>query len=215
MIVDKIFPTAVGYVNNLISEEENKNIIDSCYEIKIKKDLYEKNMWLSKDKSPHNNYLDGSLHTNKKFKILSDAVELKVNEFSKIFNDTGKYCCLNSWFNIYNDANYQEIHLHQLPCIYSAVYFASAPEGSGQIVFESPYQSWYYEDLIEDQNEMTFSKFMYKPITNSLLIFRSSLKHFVLHGNNSDDRISIAFNFILDPLTYINRYGNYEVRVEE
>jgi hypothetical protein len=47
---------------------------------------------------------------------------------------------------------------------------------------------------IEKENEMTFKRCHFEPIENSLLIFRSYMKHMVEQQKSDFERITIAIN---------------------
>jgi uncharacterized protein (TIGR02466 family) len=87
------------------------------------------------------------------------------------------------------------MHTHNESTI-SAVYYISAPAGSGKIVFEDPREP----DMlpikdIPDRNELSYAKVGYQAAEGSLVIFRSYLRHMVSLNNNIEPRISVAFNF--------------------
>ena len=87
------------------------------------------------------------------------------------------------------------MHTHNESTI-SAVYYISAPTGSGKLVFEDPREP----DMlpiknIPVRNELSFVKVGYEAKEGSLIIFRSYLRHMVTVGTNAEPRISVAFNF--------------------
>jgi uncharacterized protein (TIGR02466 family) len=76
------------------------------------------------------------------------------------------------------------------------VYYISAPEGSGKIVFEDPREP----DMlpiknIPSRNDLSYVKVGYEACEGTLLIFRSYLRHMVSLNLNTTPRISVAFNF--------------------
>jgi len=48
---------------------------------------------------------------------------------------------------------------------------------------------------VQSPNELSFTSSSYKPVQGMLLIFRSSLRHMVQVGSNTDARVSLSFNF--------------------
>jgi uncharacterized protein (TIGR02466 family) len=87
------------------------------------------------------------------------------------------------------------MHTHNESTI-SAVYYISAPPGSGKIVFEDPREP----DMlpirdIPDRNDLSYIKVGYEPQVGQLLIFRSYLRHMVTLNTSILPRISVAFNF--------------------
>jgi uncharacterized protein (TIGR02466 family) len=143
---------------------------------------------------------DLSLDNN--FDFFTDKVTEKIHEYAGKYDDNNNYICTNSWFNIYKKNNYQEPHSHY-NCSYSAVYFPKAPAGSGEIVFQNPN---IYEILSSEDSLVGTSTWKYTPVDGMLVIFKSNLRHYVLHGTNVEDRISIASNYILDPKQYSEMY---------
>jgi uncharacterized protein (TIGR02466 family) len=100
--------------------------------------------------------------------------------------------------NIYSKGNYQEPHSH-INVSYSAVYFPKAPAGSGPIVFQNP-QIYEVGGDSTDNSTQTWTVI---PEDNMLIVFKSNLRHYVLQGNNSKERISIAMNYVIDPNYYL------------
>jgi len=48
---------------------------------------------------------------------------------------------------------------------------------------------------VRSLNALTYTTCSYKPVQGMLLIFRSSLRHMVKVGSNTDPRVSLSFNF--------------------
>ena len=87
------------------------------------------------------------------------------------------------WGNISSKTHYNNIHTHGgVDNQWSGVYYLQTPPNSGNIVF--------HNNLGEIIKE-------YSPKIGDLLIFHSSLPHSVGVNNSDQDRISIAFNFIV------------------
>jgi hypothetical protein len=47
-----------------------------------------------------------------------------------------------------------------------------------------------------DTNLLSLENCTYSAVDNRLIIFRSYLEHMVARGTNTEDRISLSFNFI-------------------
>lgn len=200
MIINKIFPTLVGYKENVFIQKDLDKILERIYFIK-KSIKEEKSFWLSGEKSPYNTINSYNMARDKNFLFFIEEINQNVIEFSKEFNDNREYLCSSSWFNIYNNQNYQEPHSH-LNSVYSAVFFPKAPKGSGKIVFQNPS---IHEMSPDEDSYASYPNWFFEPKDNMLLIFRSNLRHFVLQGNNDEDRISIAMNYIIDPKFYFEK----------
>jgi len=118
---------------------------------------------------------------------------------SKIYQETGifKDPTLNEyWFNINKKGSYNLVHNH--PCTYfSAVFYVSVPNNSGNIIFERTDQlcDW---TIIDQVNERNWGSYYIEPYKNLLVIFPAYMRHFVEENVTTDEddrRISIAFNF--------------------
>ena len=104
--------------------------------------------------------------------LVKNSINLNIS-----FKNTG------IWGNISSNAHYNNIHNHSNEeLIWSGVYYLQTPLNSGNIVF--------YSDLDEPISE-------YCPKVGDLLLFHSSIPHSVNPNNSNQDRISIAFNFLL------------------
>lgn len=195
--IEFTFPTVFAFEDNLFSDEENKTITEKCYEISKNVSL-EHEGWLSKERSPKNTLKSNNLYNEPDMSFFFDKLNDRIHEFARFNNDNAEYACSHSWFNIYDEANYQEPHAHKI-MTYSAVYFPKVPTGSGKLVFLNP--------VINEMGSTvshfpTANEWIYEPREKMLVIFRSNVRHYVLHGSNKEDRISIASNYALSPEYY-------------
>lgn len=102
----------------------------------------------------------------------------------------------NYWFNINKKYNYNLTHCHP-GSWFSAVLYIKVPKNSGDIIFKRTENHSYYRVKSENSNNEKF--FRITPEPNMFVVFPSYLEHFVeqnLTNDESDDRVSIAFNFI-------------------
>lgn len=190
--IETWFPTTIYQETNLFSEETNLVWTNRALEIQNTV-LTGGDEWEGKTYTTHNTIY--SILKDPVFKPLIDSVTFHVNEYVKLHNSKKFYSCESAWLNISVKDNFQEMHTHNESTI-SAVYYISAPEGSGKIVFEDPREP----DMLPikdifDRNEFSFIKVGYVPYPGTLLIFRSYLRHMVTLNTNILPRISIAFNF--------------------
>jgi uncharacterized protein (TIGR02466 family) len=186
------FPTPIYYADNILDINEINFLMNKVNEIKNdtengkyhwRCDIYTtfKKYDLTKD----NNFLN-----------LIKKINFHINEFAKSFNSNYQYQCDEGWFNVYNKNQYQEFHYHP-GYTFSAVYYLSAPEGSGKLIFNSPLlpDMMPIKNIInEKDNALSLQTCEYPAIQNRLIIFRSNLQHMVTQGTNESDRISFAFN---------------------
>jgi len=129
------------------------------------------------------------------FEPLIASITNHVNNFAKMHGSTGSFKCDYAWVNIAESGNFQEGHTHN-GNTFSLAYYITAPEGSGQIVFEDPKEP----DMkpvknITEKNMLSFTKTGVEPKQGSLVIFRSYLRHLVTPGTNTEPRISVSMNF--------------------
>ena len=130
-----------------------------------------------------------------KFSDLVGAISDHVHNFARAHNSIAEYNCSEGWININKKDTFQEFHFHPNNVI-SAIYYISAPEGSGSLVFEDPKQP----DMmplknISERNALSNMVSEFKPESGKLIIFRSYLRHLVSSGTNIDPRVSVALNF--------------------
>ena len=188
--VDLWFPTSVYTCEDILNSQEIESIKDRIYElqsyIETGGEDWQGGTYTTHDK---NNLIYDPMFAN-----FINQVTDHVNNFALQHNSTSKFSCHTAWFNISKEKNFQEYHYHA-DSVFSVVYYLSAPEGSGKIVFENPIQDMCPIPNIDDRNDLSFHQVGYAPVENSLIIFRSYLRHMVLAGNNKLDRVSIALNF--------------------
>jgi uncharacterized protein (TIGR02466 family) len=140
------------------------------------------------------------IYTDEYLNSLVSTITNKVGEFSQFYGMGN--CDIrvdDGWINISGKGDYQEYHQHA-ESHFSAVYYVSAPEKCGDIVFRSYEANFDMFPLNpKEHNENTFKTTSYKAVESNLLIFRSSLLHMVEMNNSAETekRISIAMNFIV------------------
>ena len=108
---------------------------------------------------------------------------------------------LYTWANINRKGNYNKRHVHMDPGIFlCGVYYVKAPENSGNIRFFDPRGP--LMGSMQDHNYF-FGGHAHQFITPKeglLLFFPSWLEHDVEPNNSDEDRISIAFNVVVDKI---------------
>ena len=189
--IETWFPCAIYYEDDLFSKEQNKewekHILSIEPTIESGGEAWFGDTFTSLEKY--------DLRKDKQFDILIEKVTEHVNAFAREHNCQGEYECTTAWFNVNRDGTFQEYHTHPNN-IFSAIYYVSAPEGAGGVVFEDPKEP----DMmplknIPWRNQLSYSVTRYNPLVGKLLIFRSYMEHLVEPGTNTDPRISIALNF--------------------
>jgi uncharacterized protein (TIGR02466 family) len=185
------FPVSIYHQPDLFTEEQNKIWEDAILRLK-ETTPNGGDGWIGDTYNTHCTY---DLRTDPLFEPLIAAVTEHVYEFSNMHGSKASYENGAAWANVSTGKNFQEFHTHN-GSVFSAVYYISAPEGSGEIVFEDPKEP----DMcpiknIPSRNQLSFSRIGYPPKPGSLIIFRSYLRHMVEPGTNTENRISIAMNF--------------------
>jgi uncharacterized protein (TIGR02466 family) len=117
---------------------------------------------------------------------LKSAPSLDVNG-SEIFYD--------GWVNINPTNAFNSPHRHS-GCVWSGTYYAKIPEStnkySGAIEFIDPRSIDAAHRLKE--SELFLDKLTFRPQAGDLVVFPSYLLHWVAPNQESDERVSIAFN---------------------
>ena len=190
--IEKWFPTTVYLESDLFSPDQNLLWQTQALEIQ-KSTSTGGDEWEGQTYTTHNTAYDILKDTS--FQPLIAAVTYHVDQYVKAHNSIKTYNCESAWVNISTKGNFQEMHTHNESTI-SAVYYIAAPPGSGRIVFEDPREP----DMlpikdIPDRNELSYSKVGYTAEAGTLVIFRSYVRHMVTLNENTDPRISVAFNF--------------------
>jgi uncharacterized protein (TIGR02466 family) len=185
------FPTAIYYEENLLSEKENAQLKQYCLGLEDKVPSGGL-AWYGKTYTTHGSY---SSLGDEEVQVLLRITRERVNAFARVYGCVENYECRTPWLNISREGNWQEFHVHP-GVVFSAVYYVAAPEGSGNIVFEDPRGA----DMcplknVVEKNTFSFDRVPYAAKENSLIIFRSYLRHMVEPGSNVAPRISFAMNF--------------------
>jgi uncharacterized protein (TIGR02466 family) len=190
--IETWFPTAIYQEEKLFSDIENK-YWDNY--VKTIEQTYKSggDEWEGGTYTTHGTNYD--LIKDPIFAPLVTTVTNHVNAFATLHNSNHHYTPSGAWLNVATGHNFQEMHTHNESMI-SAVYYISAPPGSGKIVFEDPREP----DMLPlknilVRNDLSYIKVGYEAQEGFLVIFRSYLRHMVLSGKNTDRRISVAFNF--------------------
>jgi len=103
------------------------------------------------------------------------------------------------WMNINTEGDWNRYHNHLgNNSIISGVYYASAPEGCGNIEFLNPdacYGAIFNNRTKEPYTQYNSGSWVVTPQEGRVVLFPSSLNHMVLPSQTNMERVSIAFNF--------------------
>ena len=153
--VETWFPVAIYQEMDLFSHEQN--LLWKKHALSIENKIASGgDEWEGGTYTTHSTSYE--LSNDPVFAPLIDSITSHVNNFAVLHNSDFNYRCLGSWLNISTKENFQEFHTHNDSTI-SAVYYVSASENSGKIVFEDPKEP----DMlplrnINDRNHLSFIK---------------------------------------------------------
>ena len=113
--------------------------------------------------------------------IIKDKFYIRYNQVIELTNYWAQVHSQNESTNMHDHVNCFDIK--NSPDL-SGVYYLEVPQDSGDIVFQWP---------INKYNQ--YKRWWFKPKTRDLLIFPSTLDHFVTKNTAVEKRIAVSFNF--------------------
>lgn len=139
--------------------------------------------------------LDRNLQMFSEFRTV---VEKFANDFHGYMNLKKSYSQVldNFWFNINPPGGTNKPHSHP-SSVFSGVLYLQTPENCGKINFINPCRTHDYhfnQDTVEEYNNYTWNGYYHIPEVGKVVMFPSSLEHYVDGNGSNEDRISIAFN---------------------
>ena len=190
-MIDAHFPTLI-YHDCLDPLIDNKRLYEFALEIE-KKYPPTKNFGVYNSLDSINiseNSLIKELILVSKTHIVKFLSEVKADEYSEIL-------CKDVWINVSNEGEQQETHIHPKSHL-SVVYYVSAPDNSGDLIFYSPTHNVnMFPIRYSKESEAGMQIISYKPKESLLMIFGSNLQHRVSRNLSKSKRVSIAMNFVL------------------
>lgn len=132
------------------------------------------------------------------FKEFRSTVETLANHFHKNLKLKKEYTQIldNFWINVNPIGGSNKPHSHP-GSVFSGVLYLQTPLGCGNLNFVHPNKSHSYhfnQDTIEELGSRTQLGFIHMPVVGKLVMFPSSIEHYVDGNSSNIDRISIAFN---------------------
>ena len=100
----------------------------------------------------------------------------------------------DGWANIAGHMGFQEHHVHTNTHFSAVIYLKAS---SGDFGFKNPYAEANMFRLPFDDRKLEADEFSITPKEWGLLIFRSYMPHIVRANLSNEDRISLAFNFVV------------------
>lgn len=182
------FPTSIYTQKDLMTEDERANIEKLILEIDSKLPDVQ-NDWLTDIKNSERNF---NVLQDPRFERLKTKIGQSVTNFAKELGSSAYYNPYTSWYNIYNKDDFSEYHIHP-GSVFSAVYIVTNPKNSGLLVFENP-----VDEMVtlnnHSPNELSSGNVKYNLPANTLILFRSHIRHMVTRCKNINPRITIAAN---------------------
>ena len=205
----RLFPSTVGLYSNeeCKSHKDVKNLLVNL-----------KSTGNLKQSTPDFFQSVSGIHLKNELKDINSFVKQSVFDFiiSCGYNvDFEDLYIADSWANTSsNKAVTHTPHSHSNSFI-SAVYYSSAPKGSGSLYFLHPCSQLHSLDpdhlrqTIDNTTEASF-----EPKEGDCIVFRSALVHGVSQNYLANlDRISIAYNFNIKHLGKLSASSHYEERI--
>ena len=126
--------------------------------------------------------------------VLNNMVKIALNDCN-LEADTARisssWCMFNDRLNAFNS-----IHAHH--GVFSGIFYASAPEGSGELVFrnEGFNELWHGQVLMSKQSDGRYNNInsVFPPEEGMIIMWNSYVPHFVTTNHQDVNRISISFN---------------------
>ena len=196
MNIDVVFP--VPFLHDYL-ELDNDAIEQYCYQLRdnVPEEQRMPDSWQS-------SWLDLE---DPVLSSLVNVVQQKMHETSaNLYKFTDEYTISlkNYWVNI-NQPNGQSVsntmpHMHG-HYFFSMVYYVKCNEGSGQLCLIPPHGHLDYtipHQLITDFNVFNSQRWNVSPEVGKLVGFPSWINHYADNNNSNGDRISIAFNGMIE-----------------
>ena len=140
-IVD-LFPTPLYVVTDVLTKEENDELVNHIVSIQDREVGRGKDLWHSGTGSPKNSF--GLPLKDREFDLILKRVHYHMGQYIRTIKADVSMDHMNKewWWNLYEGNNYQEYHNH-VPHSFSGVYYAKVPPGSSDIKFRHPAWSLY------------------------------------------------------------------------
>lgn len=192
MHIDTVFTSFLAFDKIELANKED--LIAKCYEaVSIDKhrvsDGYNQSLFIDPSDPV---FISLTKQVHQRFDML-------YHEFG--FNDSYHQQITQTWININNNPNIGRPHPHPQK-FFSAVYYPKAPENSGHLSFINPNPQLPHvvrPEYVKTFNDFNSAEWDVVPTEDLCVFFPSYLWHYVNPCNNTQDRISIAFNTEIFP----------------
>ena len=139
-----------------------------------------------------------NLHNSDEFQDFTRIALAAANQVLEFLKYEYVSCYITDcWANVCRRGESHRAHIHPNNVL-SGVYYARAPRGCGDIVFDDPRpQAKILMPNIKALNPLNSHEFRIEPTTGMLIVFPAWLTHRVAVSKSVEDRISISFNVML------------------
>jgi uncharacterized protein (TIGR02466 family) len=204
MTAISLFPTLV-YKNALENSPSSKNKIN-------KQLLKEIHIFHKEDKVGQNwsreNYRHGYTSYGSRDRLFDDSptffelknkIDAHVKKYLKAlhYNVSPQSLSMNTmWMNVMPKGAYHTMHIHPQSVI-SGTYYVNATERSSAIQFEDPRMGFFMNSpLVDTKAAPRFQRFFkIHPHAGDVVLFESWIRHEVSENEDTNDRISVSFNY--------------------
>jgi uncharacterized protein (TIGR02466 family) len=183
------FPKTFYYRDELLQEEENRQLVDAAHE--LRREFPE-----STRENLYTTY--GSLATvldREVFHLLRQAVFAEVMVYLQQIETRAGHSCFvtDSWVSISSPGNYERMHMHAGSYV-SGVYYIQVAPDCGRIFFENMDDNLWASARTRLENQNSIS---YEPRARRLILFNSTMPHHVAQNRSGQERIALSFNVAL------------------
>jgi uncharacterized protein (TIGR02466 family) len=189
MPVEYFFPKAFYYKDEVLSEHENRMLLQAAYA--LRKEIPE-----SSRSNLYTTYGSvANILERSEFLALRDALIPQIVEYLAILETReGNRCVVtDSWVSISAPGNYERMHTHDGSYV-SGVYYIKTAPGCGELYFEELRDNLWASMRRKAEH---FNSVSYTPVERRVLLFNSSMPHHVGLNMSSEDRIALSFNVLL------------------
>jgi uncharacterized protein (TIGR02466 family) len=115
--------------------------------------------------------------------------------------DSNEFYMTNSWVVKHHPGDWGGLHFHT-NCLMSGVYYIDVTDSTGKICFqkETNYQNLFPPVIdveFDSFNSINCKRWTCVPENGKIVLFPSTLSHFIEKNNSTSVRYSIAFNFFV------------------
>ena len=151
--------------------------------------------WMSNTKTTHNHPNNHLLPWH----AIIPEINFHLEKYLQIFKPTAKFEIeAYPWLNKYDQGNWQEQHNHIAKDIYFSMAYIIKGNGQNNFVFAESPNVWH--SFIDPEglfDAWPNRHYIPEQIDGTLIIFPSTLDHFVLPNKSTEQRITASANFAL------------------